>query len=206
MRRQRRQAEEHEERMLALNRRVRDDLPLTSAEHAAWKEWTCRSLSSAGKRRKRKKRRKKKLPRCALPRHGCRRPCVHQRQVPAVCTPVVTQRQVPTVHSFILPVQLLDKVLDVPVVVLRQVPGLMVQKTVVVPQLPSIESRRLPFRAAEARRSFASRSTGNLVEQRDDATMFPKTALSLVCGTFMRQSTGFVEFQVFLREKVAYGS
>ena len=74
-------------------------------------------------------------------------------------------------------------------------------ETVAVPQLPSIESRRLPFRAAEARRSFASRSTGNLVEQRDDATMFPYTALSLVCGTFMRQSTGFVEFQVFLREK-----
>ena len=154
MRRQRRQAEEHEERMLALNRRVRDDLPLTPAEHAAWKEWACRPLSSAGKRRKRKKRRKKKLPRCALPRHGCRRPCDHQRRVPAVSPqtlgiPVVTQRQVPTMHSFILPVQLLDKVLDVPVVVLRQVPGLMVQKTVEVPQLQSIESRRHPFRAAE---------------------------------------------------------
>ena len=60
MRRQRRQAEEHEERMLALNRRVRDDLPLTPSEHAAWKEWACRLLSSAGKRRKRKKRKKKK--------------------------------------------------------------------------------------------------------------------------------------------------
>ena len=63
--------EEHEKRMLALNRRVRDDLPLTPAEHAAWKEWACRPLSSAGKRRKRKKRRKKKTPkasssRCAL--------------------------------------------------------------------------------------------------------------------------------------------
>ena len=54
--------EEHEKRMLALNRRVRDDLPLTPAEHAAWKEWACRPLSSAGKR-KRKKRRKRKLPR-----------------------------------------------------------------------------------------------------------------------------------------------
>ena len=73
--------------------------------------------------------------------HGCRRPCVHQRQVAAVCTPVVKQRQVPTVHSFILAVQLLDKVLDVPVVVLRQVPGLMVQKTVVRPQLQSIYGR-----------------------------------------------------------------
>ena len=98
-------------------------------------------------RRKWKKKRKKKLPRCALPRHGCRRPCVHQRQVPAVRTPVVTQRQVPTMHSFMLPVQFLDRVLDMPVVVLRQVPGLMVQKTVVRPQLQSIEGRRhsLPF-------------------------------------------------------------
>ena len=90
------------------------------------------SSSMPSMRRKRKKRRKKRLPR----RHGCRRPGVHQRQVPAVRfspllalgTPVVTQRQVPTAHSFILPVQLLDKVLDMPVVVLRQVPGLMVQK------------------------------------------------------------------------------
>ena len=48
-------------------------------------------------------------------------------------------------HSFILPVQLLDKVLHMPVVVLRQVPGLMVQKTVEPPQLQSIFSRRIPF-------------------------------------------------------------
>ena len=41
-----------------------------------------------------------------------------------------------------LPVQFLDTVLDMPVVVLRQVPGLMVQKTVVRPQLQSIEARR----------------------------------------------------------------
>ena len=40
------------------------------------------------------------------------------------------QRQVPTLHSFMLPVQFLDTVLDMPVVVLRQVPGLMVQNTV----------------------------------------------------------------------------
>ena len=52
-------------------------------------------------------------------------------------------------HSFMLPVQLVDKVLDVPVVVLRQVLRSMVQKTVVVPQLLSIESRRHSFRAAE---------------------------------------------------------
>ena len=62
---------------------------------------------------------------------GCRRPCDHQRQVPAVRIPVVTQRQVPTVHLFMLPVQFLDKVLDMPVAVLRQVLRSMVQKTVV---------------------------------------------------------------------------
>ena len=68
-------------------------------------------LHTSGKSRKRKKRRKRRLPHI-LPRHGCRRPCVHQRQVPAVRIPVATQRQVPTVHSFTLPVQFLDKVLD----------------------------------------------------------------------------------------------
>ena len=52
-------------------------------------------------------------------------------------------------HSFMLPVQFLDKVLDVPIVVLRQVLRSMVQKTV-FPQLPSIESRRHSLRAAEA--------------------------------------------------------
>ena len=62
----------------------------------------------------------------------------------------MTQRQVPTVHSFMLPVQFLDTVFDMPVVVLRQVPGLMVQKTVVRPQLLSIVGRRHPLRSAEA--------------------------------------------------------
>ena len=57
--------------------------------------------------------------------------------------PVVMQRQVSTMYSFMLPVQFLDAVFDTPVVVLRQVPGLMVQKTVVRPQLQSIEGRRL---------------------------------------------------------------
>ena len=87
------------------------------------------SSSSQPGRRKRKKKRKKKLPQCALPRQGCRRLCDHQRQVPAVLFPVMVQRQVPTVHSFMLPVQFLDMVLDMPVVVLRQVPGLMVRHT-----------------------------------------------------------------------------
>ena len=48
-----------------------------------------------------------------------------------------------------LPVQFLDTVLDMPVVVLRQVLGSMVL-TNVVPQLQSIEGRRHSFRAAEA--------------------------------------------------------
>ena len=106
-----------------------------------------RFLDRAGRKRKRKKRKKKKLPRAPRPRQGCRRLCDHQRHVPAVRSTVVTQRQVPTVHSF-FPVQLLDKVFDMPVVVLRQVPGLMVQKTVEPPQLQSIFGRRhsLSFR------------------------------------------------------------
>ena len=98
------------------------------------------------RRKKRKKQRKKKLPRAPRPR--CRRPCVHQRQVPAVRIPVMMQRQVPTVHSFLLPVQFLGTVFDMPVVVLRQVHGFMVQKTVDRPQLQSIHGCRhsLSFR------------------------------------------------------------
>ena len=93
-------------------------------------------------RRKRKRRRKKKLPRCTLPRQGCRRLCDHQRQDPTVCQtlgiPVVTQRQVPTMHLFMLPVQFLDTVLDMSVVLLRPVLVLMVQNSVLVPQLSFI--------------------------------------------------------------------
>ena len=58
--------EEHEERMLELNRRVRSDLPLSHADLEAWRRWSenvLSSSSSAGKRRKRKKRRKRRLPR-----------------------------------------------------------------------------------------------------------------------------------------------
>ena len=100
------------------------------------------------RRRKRKKQRKKKLPRAPRPR--CRRPCVHQRQVPAVRSSVVTQGQVPTVHSFLLPVQFLDTVFDMPVVVLRQVPGPELQITVDSPQLQFIVGRRHYLRSAEA--------------------------------------------------------
>ena len=93
-------------------------------------------------KRKGKKRRKRKLPktspsrllpRCALPRQGCRRPCVLQRRVPAVHdvrepgsssdsvslqtldVPVATQRQVPTVHTLQV---LFFEVIDMPVEVL----------------------------------------------------------------------------------------
>ena len=115
------------------------DEQLNPAESYAWRKWTGYLPSEP---RRKKKRQKKKLPRAPRPRQGCRRLCDHQRQVPAVRIPVMMQRQVPTVHSFVLPVQFLDMVLDMPVVVRRQVPGLMVQKTVVRPQLPSIYGRR----------------------------------------------------------------
>ena len=82
--------------------------------------------SSSGKRRKKKKRRKRKLPKCGcrLFPPGCGRPCDHASDPvhpQTLVLLVATQRQVPTVHSFMLPVQLMEKVLDVPVVVLRQV-------------------------------------------------------------------------------------
>ena len=119
-----------EERMSALARaweRVRDGLPLSSAEDAAWRQWSGLPPRQE-KRRKKKKRKKRKLPKSSS--SGCRRPCDNQRQVPAV-------------HSFMLPVQFLDKVLDMPVVVLRQVLRSMVPKTVVVPQLHFSGGRRL---------------------------------------------------------------
>ena len=54
-----------EEKMLVVNRRVRDGTA-TSAEEAAWRRWMGlvpgSSPSSSGKRRKRKKKRKRKLP------------------------------------------------------------------------------------------------------------------------------------------------
>ena len=140
-RRQKREEAQHEARMRELDRRVWAGDQLNPAESYAWRKWAGHLPS--GPRRK-KKRKKKKLPRAPRPRQGCRRLCDHQRQVPAVRIPVMMQRQVPTVHSFMLPVQFLD----MPVVVLRQVPGLMVQKTVDSPQLQSIAGRRhsLSFR------------------------------------------------------------
>ena len=73
--------------MRALNDRIRHNLPLTVAEREAWWQWQGGppSSSSSEKRRKRKKKRKKKLPKSGRPhRQGRRRPCVLQRQIPAV--------------------------------------------------------------------------------------------------------------------------
>ena len=88
---------EYEAHMQELDRRVHAELPLTPAESRAWRKWAGHFPIPT---RRKKKRKKKKLPRAPRPR--CRRPCVHQRQVPAVRSSVVTQRQVPTVHSFML--------------------------------------------------------------------------------------------------------
>ena len=98
------------------------DEQLNPAESYAWRKWAGHLPSEP---RRKKKRKKKKLPRAPRPRQGCRRLCDHQRQVPAVRIPVMMQRQVPP-----------------PCAVLGQAPGLMVQNTVVRPQLPSIYGRR----------------------------------------------------------------
>ena len=138
-RRRKREEAQYEARMLELDRRVFRDEQLTPAESYAWRKWAGHLPSEP---RRKKKRKKKKLPSAPRPRHGCRRLCDHQRQVPAVRIPVMMQRQVPTVHSFILPVQLLDTVFDMPVVVLRQLLRSMLQKAVDSPQLQSIVCRR----------------------------------------------------------------
>ena len=61
------QEEKYEAKMLLLNDRVSNDLPLTADEWAAWRNWIVLvpSSSSSGKRRKRKKGRKRRLPRGA---------------------------------------------------------------------------------------------------------------------------------------------
>ena len=69
--------EKEEKRMLRINGKVRDDLPLTHAEHEAWRRWigiapASSSSSSAGKKRKRKKKRKKRVPRTSSYSSCCR--------------------------------------------------------------------------------------------------------------------------------------
>ena len=143
-----------ERKMARVGRHVSAGSPVSADDLAAWQSWnapnhTASSSSSYGKRRKRKKRKKRKLPKSSS--SGCRRPCDHLRQLPAARFPVLMQRQVPTVHSFMLPVLFLDQVLDVAVVVLRQVLRLMVQKTVgFFRSCISSTIVGFPFRSAEA--------------------------------------------------------
>ena len=110
--------------------------------------------------RKRQKEEEEEEEERELPKSGCRlfppscgRPCDHASgpvHPQTLGLPVVAQRQVPTVHALQFQVQFLDTVLDIPGVLLRQVPGSMVQKTVVLPKLQSIACRRLSLHAAEA--------------------------------------------------------
>ena len=123
--------------------------PLSAAEHEAWYGT---SSSSAWKEEEEEEDEEEKAPegRVLIFSPGCERPYDHASDPVHPQTrglPVVAQRQAPTVHTF--QVQFLDMVLDMPVVVLRQVPDSMLQKTGVVPQLQFIDGRRLFFRAAE---------------------------------------------------------
>ena len=90
-----------EERMSALNRRVRDGLPLTSAEDAAWRQWSGLPPRQE-KRRKRKKRKKRRLPRSSSRPSRCRklwrfRSCSFSTL--SSSSPVVPQRQILMVQT-----------------------------------------------------------------------------------------------------------
>ena len=65
-------------------------------------------------------------------------------------------------HLFMLPVQFLDMVLDMPIVVLRQVLRSMVQKTVVFPQLHFIDGRRHSLSFRKGRTSWSRLFSGSL--------------------------------------------
>ena len=82
-----------EEAIARLRAKVDAGEPLSASEHAAWYGT---SSSSTGKRRKKKKRKRRKLPKAPLPR--CRRPCAHQRQVPAVQVVHVLEGAPASVH------------------------------------------------------------------------------------------------------------
>ena len=138
-------------RMRELDRRVMADEQLNPAESYAWRKW--RGFLSSEPRRK-KKRKKKKLPRAPRPRHGCRRPCDLQRQVPAALRVLRIPRQNGG-HSCSATETGTHSVLLGPGAVLgqgrcagvaqRQGYGQTVQKTVLVPQLQFIEGRQPPF-------------------------------------------------------------
>ena len=82
--------------MQVINLKVRDDLPLTEAEWAAWRHRSglppARSSSSSGEKRRKKKRRKRKLPKVSSPRSSRlfrQRVHAHARQLwwplPSLC-------------------------------------------------------------------------------------------------------------------------
>ena len=147
--------------MRELDRRVHAYEQLTPAESYAWRKWAGHLPSEP---RRKKKRKKKKLPRAPRPR--CGRPCALQRQVPAAqgVLPIGSSDPVhlqsvghyccgaeTSTHSAklcrrleIRQVQFLVDV-DTPVVAQRHGYGQTVQKTVLVPQVQSIEGRRPPF-------------------------------------------------------------
>ena len=116
--------------------------------------------SSRSVKRKRKKRSKKKLPKAPLPR--CGRPCALERQVPAVESALSFSSSATCGHSCCAAETGTHSVLHSPGAVLRQgrcarvvqrqVRGSMVQHTVVVPQLQSIDIRRhsLSFRRSSS--------------------------------------------------------
>ena len=130
--------------------RVRDGLPLSSAEDAAWRQWSGLPPRQE-KKRKRKKRKKRKLPRAPLPR--CRRPCDLQRQIPAAVRVRVPRQN--GGHSCSATETGTHSVLLVPGAVLgqgrcarvvqRQEFGQTVQNTSLVPQLQSVGGRWPPF-------------------------------------------------------------
>ena len=58
---------EYDRRMQVLNRRVRDDIPLSPTEYAAWRHWSGLPplpSSSSGRRRKKKKRKRRTRRTC----------------------------------------------------------------------------------------------------------------------------------------------
>ena len=118
--------EVYEERMSVLNRRVRDGLPLTSAQDAAWRQRSGLPPRQE-KRRKRKKRKKRRLPRTSSRPSWCRklwrfRSCSFLTL--SSSSPVVPQRQILMVQT--------------------------VQQTTEFPQLLYVSGRRCPCCAGRA--------------------------------------------------------
>ena len=126
------------------------------------------SSSSVPGRRKRKKRKKPKLPKSSS--SGCWRLCALQRQVPAV-QGVCVECASASDHR---------RLLDIPDVQQRQGRGLMVQKTVVPPQLQFIAGRRHPCRGAAWSRLFCGPS-------RFSSCSWTRLSMSLLCGSQVYQ-------------------